>query len=458
MSKVRGQISFIDLNDGKSLMLSLEANQPSIQIFNVDAEQTSDKYAPDYTVSPYLVLSPVLFVSGELTNQISHAATTPYWTINGVPVNQYDNRNSRAQTSGVDNFKSDEVLFATSSPYELTIKVNESSAGYSPLFVNGAMVIKCALEYYDDDTTLSTPLTTSITIQQLAVAEGMLNAMIYSKSGGTMFINKETNTVDDIVLHCDMYRGGNIDNTNVVYSWYRQDDPDDPTDDYQWYKLFASQAAAEADPNYSSSPQPHIADPTLGDVGIWIIDGITVIVGSSTPNEITIKPAAVTNYDAFMCICTDNDSSQSTYGNHAPTVPINILDYTDPYTIEFQSPAGTTMTRGTDYLDTTVVIYQNGDPLTATKHNACTYTWTKHDKNGVIATGTATSSDANYYLDHKFTMSGSTLVPDEGTGRWGTHDGTYSLVATGSNNGRSLRVYKEEISIKSIFKVEILIP
>lgn len=451
MSKVRGQISFLDLNDGKSLMLSLESNQAGIQIFNVDAEQQSDRYAPDYSVSPYLVLSPVLFVSGELTNQISHAATTPYWTINNIPVNQYENRSARAQTGGIDNFSSNEVLFATSSPYELTIKSNE-------LFDNGALVVKCALEYYDDDTHLATPLTTSITIQQLSVAEGMLNAMIFSKSGGTIFRNKETETVDDIVLHCDMYRGGTIDNTNVLYAWYRQDNPDDASDDYQWYKLFASQAAAEADPNYESSPQPHIEDPTLGDVGIWIIDGTTVIVDSSTPNEITIKPDAVTNYDAFMCICTDNDSGQSTYGNHAPTVPINILDYTDPYSIEFQSPAGTTLTRGTESLDTTVVIYQNGEPLSSSKHNACTYTWTKHDKNGNIATGTAVSTDANYYIDHKFTKNGGQLVPDEGAGRWGTHDGTYSLVATGSNGGRIVTVYKEEISVKSIFKVEVLIP
>lgn len=438
MTNVRGQISFIDLNDGKSLALNLEANQPLTQILNLDGETESDKFNPNYKVSPFLVINPVLFVSGYTDNMISHIAATPYWTVNGSPVNVYDSRNTRAvnPSTGEPYFSATDVLFSTVNPYTLTIKSNE-------LMSAGALDIKCVLEYYDDDTELTTPLSATITIRQISVNEGMLNTMIYSKSGGTIFRNKSTEQVDPIVLHCDMYRGGSIDNTDVNYDWYRQDNPNDPSDDYPWYKIV--NAAPSGDPGY-------IDDPTLGRIGYWVKNSTISI--NQGGNELTITKDAVTNYDAFMCICTDT-SEQSTAGNHAPSVPIDILDYTDPFSLEFETPAGTLITRGTEYSDTTASIYQNGAKLSDAFHNACRFVWTKYNKLGVIATGTASSSDPNYYEDYKFKKSNGALVPDDS---WGLVSGTYCLSALGSAGGRSLRVYRDEVVVKSTFRLEVIIP
>ena len=72
-------------------------------------------------------------------------------------------------------------------------------------------------------------------------------------------------------------------------------------------------------------------------------------------------------------------------------------------------------------------------------------------------------------LDHEFKMNQAqtALEPDEGTGRWArqkydptdpNENTTYQLIATGSSGGRLLTVYKDEISVKGIFKVTVIIP
>ncbi|MFR9547098.1 MAG: hypothetical protein SNJ29_16210 [Rikenellaceae bacterium] len=102
----RGQITIVDLNDGKSINLYLGSNQATTQIFN----QENSSYTPNYTASPYLVITPEVFVSGVTTNQISRLKGVPTWKING---------STTLTTYG--------ATAATSSPYTLTIKQNLSS-------------------------------------------------------------------------------------------------------------------------------------------------------------------------------------------------------------------------------------------------------------------------------------------------------------------------------------------
>ena len=49
----RGQITVVDLNDGKTLNMFLSSNQAATQIYNVD----NQTYTPNYTVSPFLVIT-----------------------------------------------------------------------------------------------------------------------------------------------------------------------------------------------------------------------------------------------------------------------------------------------------------------------------------------------------------------------------------------------------------------
>ena len=475
MTKARGQISFVDLNDGKSIMLSLDTNQSPTQIHNVDAPAYNAEhsysdgdagfeatYLPDYTKSPYLVITPVIFVSGETGNQIANIKATPYWTINGTPVNVYNNRNSRAQTSGSDNFPAAKVAFATSGSYTLTIKSNE-------YMVNGVLDIRCELDYHDSETGLDTTASARTSIQQLSVAMGTLSCAIYSKSGTKAFINKDIVSNSDIVLHADMYRGGHIDNTNVNYAWFRHDNPDDNSDDYNWYKIVT--AVPSSDPTYNAE-DASIVDPFLGKVGYYVIgsgSSANTLALNQAGNELTVKPDAVTNYDAFMCVCTDTDNqNSSTYGVSVGSIPIDVVDYTDPVTVEFYTPSGTMMTRGQDTLECYAQVFFNGKEFTQTQYNGTTFTWMKRDKDGNPAQGTATdnpssaSEHAAYMLDHKFIKSGSSLVVDEtdvtnGRKAWHIVNNSYCRIAKGSTTeeGRKLVLYREEMAIKAIFTVEV---
>ena len=50
----RGQITIVDLNDGKSVNLFISSSKPATQIYDKDTKA----YTPNYTVSPFNVLTP----------------------------------------------------------------------------------------------------------------------------------------------------------------------------------------------------------------------------------------------------------------------------------------------------------------------------------------------------------------------------------------------------------------
>ena len=56
-----GSKTIIDLSDGKSLSVYLSGNQPRTQIKNVNANPAT--YTPDWSASPYLVITPVIYVN-----------------------------------------------------------------------------------------------------------------------------------------------------------------------------------------------------------------------------------------------------------------------------------------------------------------------------------------------------------------------------------------------------------
>ena len=64
----RGQVTIIDQNDAVSLQAFIGSSQPLTQVYNSD----NNAYAPSWAASPYLVLTPSLFVSGQAaTDQIT---------------------------------------------------------------------------------------------------------------------------------------------------------------------------------------------------------------------------------------------------------------------------------------------------------------------------------------------------------------------------------------------------
>ena len=184
----RGQITIVDLNDGKSINLYLGSSKPTTQIFNKE----NSSYVPSWTTSPYLVITPEVFVTGVDTNQISRLKGVPIWKING---------STNIATYG--------ATAATTSPYALTIKNN--------LTTSSQLQVECEITYVDPETTAETKAKTSITYTKTENAGQLICAVAYAPNG-TVFKNGD---VTSLKAKCDMWRGSTIDNANVSYTWQK---------------------------------------------------------------------------------------------------------------------------------------------------------------------------------------------------------------------------------------------
>ncbi len=184
----RGQITIVDLSDGKSINLYLGSNVATTQIFNKE----NSSYVPNWTASPFLVITPEVYVTGVATNQVARLKGVPVWKING---------STTLSTYG--------ATAGTASPYALTIKNNMTSVNQ--------LQVECEVIYVDPDTSAETKAKTSITYTKTTNAGQLICAIAYAPLG-TVFKNGASATLK---AHCDMWRGSTIDNTNVTYKWFK---------------------------------------------------------------------------------------------------------------------------------------------------------------------------------------------------------------------------------------------
>lgn len=187
MAIARGQITIVDLNDAKSMSMYLGSNQPLTQIFNKE----NSSYVPNYAATPFLVITPELFVSGTTTNVISRLKAAPTYTINGGAITAFGG------------------TVAAASPYALTIKNNMTSVSQ--------MKVECSGIYVDPDTGLETPVKSVINFSKTENAGQLIVAIAYAPKGN-VFKNDQSST---LTAHCDLWRGSTIDNTNVSYQWHK---------------------------------------------------------------------------------------------------------------------------------------------------------------------------------------------------------------------------------------------
>lgn len=132
MPIARGQITIVDLNDAKSMNMYLGSNQPLTQIFNKE----NSSYVPDWGASPFLVITPELYVSGTTANVISRLKSAPTYTINGGSIAAFGG------------------TVGATTPYALTLKNNLTSASQ--------MKVECSGIYVDPDTKLETSVKAAI--------------------------------------------------------------------------------------------------------------------------------------------------------------------------------------------------------------------------------------------------------------------------------------------------------
>lgn len=181
MATSRGQITIVDLNDGKTVNLFLSANHPTTQVHNQDG----NSYVPDYTVKDNaLVITPELLIS-DVDNPVF--ASQPTWTINGKTASSFDG-----------------ASVATTSPYALTINKNMVDIDY--------MEIKCEGNWYDSDLGTNVPVKAQISFDRRDNTGQLCFARIDATGH---YFKKEASgvTPSSIVLTAVLVRGSGDDTT-----------------------------------------------------------------------------------------------------------------------------------------------------------------------------------------------------------------------------------------------------
>ena len=197
----RGQVTIIDQNDAVSLQAFIGSSQPLTQVFNKD----TGAYAPSWAASPYLILTPSLFVSGKAAvDQISSVGNAATLTAGVKSGSAKWYKDGTVITSGQDSC----TIGAASAKYALTVKANHMT-------VSAPQVRYTFEAIYIDANGLEIPFRAEVQFTQHLNAGAMIAAVAYAPDG-IVFKNDEVATLK---AHCDLWRGATIDTTNVTYAW-----------------------------------------------------------------------------------------------------------------------------------------------------------------------------------------------------------------------------------------------
>ncbi len=389
----RGQGTVIDQNDATSINAFISSNQPFTQIYSKDLLS----YIPNWVASPFLKLTPSIFMSGTAADQIAVAgrikAGSVAWKRDGVALT--------ANTTNVIN---------ASAPFDLTVKENYLSAGQQVRYEFSATFI-------DPRTNLELPFSASVTFTKIENAGQLICAIAYPPLG-TVFKNGD---VLSLVAHCDMWRGSNIDAANITYKWGINNGGvfapktvataavlaatsvvlNDVTNitvgsaiviagtTYTASAVNATTKAVTITPALAAAAAVGVAvscpyyDSDLG-AGWGKIDATNTFGGitGATTNEINIPSAAVLNYETFKCVIKDTDSSSSSYNQLVSDI-ISFSDLSDPISVDIAAPAGFILKNGTGSTVLTAKLWQAGAEIDAAG-TIYTYNWKRYNETGVI--------------------------------------------------------------------------
>lgn len=184
-----GQITIVDLNDGKAVQAYTSASQGETQIYNPDTKV----YTPSYTSSPYQVLTAKVYVSGISADQAPTAACSNWsWKVNGTA----------AGTTG-------NYTFAKN---VLTIKANIPT---STKYFNAEW--EC--DYTDPDTGAVTHVNGYKTIA-LSQSGGAAGLVVFELPNGDTF--DKGNNLTQLSIQAKLFRGS-VHDTTVTASWEKLD-------------------------------------------------------------------------------------------------------------------------------------------------------------------------------------------------------------------------------------------
>jgi hypothetical protein len=325
MAKAMGQFTIIDYNDALTLSSFISSNVVKTQMYNPD----NGTYSPDWSVSPFLVLTASLYKIGTTSDVITSSAVQSvqyYELIDGVETL------ITATTSRV---------FSGTKNQILTIKTNEMSDVSAKDYI-------CKITYTDETTGLNLIQKCSISFSKVQNGSGLIDA-IASTPNGNIFKN---DLVTSLTGTIELWRGSSVDTSNVSYQWYKQDSTvtTDEGGGIGWKKL---------------------------------TDTANVYTGVTT-GTITVFPNAFDNIGVFKASIKDTDSSSSTYNTYFWDT-ITFIDNTDPYVVTITSTGGSVFKNGSGSSTLKAIVYQAGYEVDAAG-TQFTYKWYKYDKNGDLVT------------------------------------------------------------------------
>ena len=321
MAKATGQFTIIDYNDALTLSCFISSNVARTQMFNPD----NDSYVPDWSTSPFLVLTASLYKIGTTLDIITSSdvkSVEYYEIISGVETK------ITATATRVFSGTNDQIL---------TIKSNEMSSVDAKDYI-------CKITYTDPSTDLDIVQKCSISFQKVQNGSG-LTAAIAGTPDGNIFKN---NAVASLKATIDLWRGSSIDTTDVAYQWYKQDSSVivDEGGGIGWKKL-------------------------TNDNTKWT--GVTT-------NTMTLLPAGISNIGVFKCSVKDLDTTSATYNTYFWDT-VTFIDNTDPLVITITSTGGSVFKNGEGSSTLKALVYQAGYEVDALG-TTYTYKWYKYDKDG----------------------------------------------------------------------------
>lgn len=323
MAKATGQFTIVDYNDALTLSSFISSNQVKTQLYNPD----NNSYNPDWSTSPFLVLTASLYKIGTTSDIITSSAVQSvkyYEIISGVETE------ITATTNRV---------FSGTKNHILTIKTNEMASVTAKDYI-------CKITYRDENTGLDIIQKCSISFSKVQNGSGLVDA-IANTPNGNIFKNNE---VASLTAVCELWRGSTVDTTSVTYQWYMQDATviTDQGGGVGWRKL-------------------------TNTANKW--QGVTT-------GTMTVYPAAFTNIGVFKCGIKDTDSTSPTY-NTTFWDTVTFIDNTDPLVITITSTGGNVFKNGTGSSTLRAVVYQAGYEIDSAG-TTYSYKWYKYDKNGTL--------------------------------------------------------------------------
>lgn len=392
----RGQVTIIDQSDAVSLQAFIGSSQPLTQVFNKD----TGTYIPSWTSSPFLTLTPALFVSGSgATDQITsvgNAATLTPGIKNGSAKWYKD---GAVIATGQDSC----TIGVASAKYALTVKANHMAVSTPQ--------VRYAFEaIYIDANGLEIAFHTEIQFTQHLSAGATITAVAYAPDG-VVFKNDQVPTLR---AHCDLWRGATIDTTNITYAWGIRDSAVfAPTTLTAAVAANATTITVASVTNMEAGGKLSIAATqyTISSVNastkvVTLTSGLSAAAASgasvSCPyynamlgigwaylsstnprgvtagwatNEITITADAVLNFETFKCAIKDTDTSAgNASANKVVCDILSFSDMSDPITVDLVSQKGFTIKNNGNDVDVKAVLFRNGEELDAAGATY-TYTW-----------------------------------------------------------------------------------